>query len=88
MNEINPEELKQLQELEMIKRTIIRKILTKDAIERMGRIKMVKPELANQLELYLVQLYQEGQIRGLIDDQQLKKLLDVLTSKRGFKIRR
>ncbi|MEM5793195.1 MAG: DNA-binding protein [Candidatus Aenigmatarchaeota archaeon] len=88
MTELTPEEMKQLQEFEMMKKTIIRKILTKDAIERMGRIRMVKPDLATQLELYLIQLYKEGQIRGVIDDQQLRKLLDILTSKREFRLKR
>jgi len=88
MTELTPEEIQQLQELEMLKRTVIRKILSKEAIERLGRIKMVKPDLANQLELYLVQLYQAGEIKGVIDDVQLRKLLDVLTTKKGFNIRR
>ena len=64
----------------------MRKILTKEAIERLGRIRVVKPELATQLELYLVQLYQAGQIKNVIDDPQLRKILDALTGGQKFKI--
>ncbi|MBD3155739.1 MAG: hypothetical protein GF368_03735 [Candidatus Aenigmarchaeota archaeon] len=87
MTEMTPEELEKMQEIEQMKKTIVRKILTKDAIQRMGRIKLVKPELANQLELYLVQLYQSGEIKQMIDDKQLKELLNLLTNKKNkFKI--
>ena len=86
MNYLTPEQMEQLQELEKIKKVVMRKILTKDAIERLGRIRVVKPELATQLELYLVQLYQAGQIKNVIDDPQLKKILDSLTGGQKFKI--
>ena len=86
MNYLTPEQMEQLQELEKIKKVVMRKILTKDAIERLGRIRVVKPELATQLELYLVQLYQAGQIKNVIDDPQLKKILDSLSGGQKFKI--
>lgn len=80
------EEMEEMQKLEQLKKTVMKKILTKDAIERMGRIRLVKPELANQLELYLVQLYQAGKIASEIDDNQLKLILGTLSSKKQFKI--
>jgi programmed cell death protein 5 len=83
---LTPEQIEQLQELEKLKKTVISKIMTKEAIERLGRIKIVKPELATQLELYLVQLYQAGQIKNVIDDSQLKRILDSLTTGQKFKI--
>lgn len=85
---MTPDQLEQMQEIERVKKIIMRKILTKEAIERLGRIKLVKSDLATQLELYLVQLHQAGQIKGVIDDEQLKKILNSLTSKKDFKIRR
>ena len=88
MTELSPEDIQKMQQFEMMKKTVIRKLLTKDAIERMGRIRLVKPDLANQLELYLVQLYQSGEIKGMIDDKQLKELLNLLTTKKRFNIRR
>jgi programmed cell death protein 5 len=81
MNEI--EDLRQLEEL---KKIVLRKILTKEAFERLGRIRLVKPELAAQLELYLIQLYQQNKIKKEITDEQLKLILENLTSKKEFKI--
>ena len=88
MTELNQEDIEKMQQFEAMKKTLIRKLLTKDAIERMGRIKIVKPELAEQLELYLIQLYQSGEIKNVIDDKQLKELLNLLVTKKEFKIRR
>lgn len=73
-------------QFERIKETILRKVLTKEAKERLGRIKIVKPELATQLEIYLVQLYQSGKIKTVINDEKLKMILNSLTSKKRFRI--
>jgi len=78
--------LEQLKEFEELKKTIMKKILSKEAIERLGRIKMVKPDLAVQLEMYLVQLYQSGKLKEEISDEQLKMILENLTAKKDFKI--
>jgi programmed cell death protein 5 len=78
--------LEQLKELEELKKTTMKKILSKEAIERLGRIRVVKPELATQLELYLVQLYQAGKLKTEISDEQLKMILESLTAKKDFKI--
>jgi len=86
MTYLTPEQMQQLQELEELKKVVIRKILTKEAIERLGRIRLVKPELATQLELYLLQAYQSGQIKNTIDDTQLKQILDGIVKKKKFKI--
>lgn len=83
---LTPEQIQQLQELEKLKKIVLRKILTKEAIERLGRIRLVKPQLAAQLELYLMQLYQSGQIKTTIDDSKLRNILNSLTKKKKFKI--
>ena len=54
---------------------ILRKILTKEARERLARLKLVKPEFVEQLKIYLVQLYKAGKIREVIDDEKLKEIL-------------
>ncbi|QDA32504.1 DNA-binding protein [Thermococcus indicus] len=69
------EALRQEMELEAQLDAIMRRILTPEARERLGRVKLVKPELARQVELVLVQLYQAGQIREPIDDAKLKRIL-------------
>ena len=85
---LTPEQLQQIQELEELKKIVIRKILTKEAIERLGRIKLVKPNLHDQLILYLLQLYQSNQIKTIIDDAKLKQILDAIVKKKKFKIKR
>ena len=76
----------EMQKIEQIKKMILRSILTKEARERLNRIKLVKPELAMQLELYLVQLYQSGKLRDQMTDEQLKDILQMLSSEKNFKI--
>lgn len=83
------EALKREMELEAQLEAIMRKILTPEARERLGRVKLVKPELARQVELLLVQLYQAGQIRERIDDAKLKRILAEIDARtrRDFKIK-
>jgi len=87
MDEMN-EEIERQKEVERIKKIVLSRILTKDASERLARLKLVKPELANQLELYLVQLYQAGQIKNVINDDQIKNILSQISEKKDFRIRR
>ena len=79
------EELQEKQ-LEVMKKTIIKKILSKEAVERLSRIKLVKPDVASNLELYLLQLYQSGKIRDQVSDEQLKMILDAISAKKEYKI--
>jgi programmed cell death protein 5 len=82
------EEVERQKEVERIKKIVLSRILTKDASERLARLKLVKPDLANQLELYLVQLYQAGQIKNVINDDQIKNILSQISEKKDFRIRR
>jgi programmed cell death protein 5 len=81
--QISPEELVRL---ETLKKEILQKILTKEAKERLGRVKMVKPELVTQIEFYLIQLYQAGKIKTPITDNQLKEMLEKLSTEKEFRI--
>ncbi len=83
------EAIRQEMELEAQLDAIMRRILTPEARERLGRVKLVKPELARQVQLVLVQLYQAGQIREQIDDAKLKKILAQIDARtrRDFKIK-
>ena len=81
---ISAEEIKQLEEM---KKKVLGQILTRGAIERLGRIKLVKPDLASQIEYYLVQLHQSGKIPHALDEEQLKVILEgISSSKKGFNI--
>lgn len=79
-------EIEEMQKTEQLKKNILIKILSKQAFERLSRIKLVKPELATQLEFYLIQLYQEGKLKNEVSDEQLKLILESLSSKKKFKI--
>ena len=72
--------------IEQLKKIVMKNILTREAMERLGRIKLVKPELASQLELYLVQLYQSGKIKTVIGEEQLKMILETLSAKKEYKL--
>ncbi|NJE04915.1 DNA-binding protein [Thermococcus sp. M36] len=83
------EAMRQEMELEAQLDAIMRRILTPEARERLGRVKLVKPELARQVQLVLVQLYQAGQIREQIDDAKLKRILAQIDerTRRDFRIK-
>ena len=79
----------QKQELEAQKQAILRQILTPEARERLNRIKIVKPELADAVEIQLIQLAQAGRLGNVLTDEQLKTILRRLTDKqRDIKITR
>ena len=79
----------QQQQVERQKQSIIRRILTPEARQRLTNIRMVKPEFAEELEMQLIQLAQSGRLQGQVTDEQLKKTLEQLQGqRREIKIRR
>lgn len=78
---------KQIQEQLRIIREALAKILDKKARERLANIRLVKPELASQLEIYLFQLYQAGHLKE-VTEEQLIKILSELGKKRETRITR
>ena len=78
----------QQQQMEEMLKTVMSQILDRKAQERLSNLKLVKPELAMQLVVYLAQLFQSGQLRERITDEQLVTILRKLTEKRETKIRR
>lgn len=77
------------QQIEKQKQTVLRRILTHAARQRLTNLKMVKPNFTEQLELELIQLAQQRRIGIPITDEQLKKILVQLQSqRRDIKIRR
>jgi len=76
-------------ELAAQKEQILKQILTPEARLRLNNIKMVKPELSELVEQYLIGMATQGKIPGQINDQQLKQiLLSTQQPKREFKINR
>ena len=72
------EEMKAKEEL--IKEEILRNILTSEARQRLANVKLVRPELAAQVENYLIALAQAGRIPRPITDEELKEILSKLTT--------
>ena len=77
----------QQRQIEHQRQMVLKGILTDEARERLGRIKLAKPEYANSLENQLIQLAASRRLSGKINDKQLKQLLQQMTkSKRESKI--
>lgn len=88
-NQQNPlEQMQQQAQFEQMKKVLMAKILTKEAYERLSRVRMVNPHLAAQVELYLLQVYQQGKLQNRITDEQLKQVLQTVSEKKEFTIRR
>ena len=68
---------------------LLKQILSSEARLRLNNVKMVKPDLANMVENYLLGLTSQGRVTGQITDEQLKQiLLSAQKPKRDFKINR
>lgn len=66
---------------EAAKENILRAILEPEARERLVRVRMARPDIAQSLEQQLLVLYQQGRIRQRIDDATLRDLLARVTPK-------
>ena len=76
-------------ELAAQKEQILKQVLTPEARMRLNNIKMVKPELSDMVEQYLIGMATQGKIPGQINDEQLKQiLLSMQQPKRDFKMNR
>ena len=69
-------------EFEEQKKAALRKILTTEARERLGRIKAARPEVAENIENQLIMFAQSGQLKNKINDEQLRELLSKLIPKK------
>jgi len=86
---MNEEELKRYQEklqLEAVKKAAMFKFMTKDARERLNRVKVAHPDLAEKVELALMQAIQLGHLNGSITDVQLKNILTEIIDKKKTRI--
>ncbi len=75
------EDRRRLEE-EAAKQNLLRQILEPEARERLARIKLARPELAEAVENQLILLAQSGRLTRMITDDELKSILASLTSKR------
>ena len=82
------QELNQMKQMEEMKKQILNQVLSKEAFERLSRIRTVNQQLAGEIELYLLQIYQAGKIQARITDEKLKEVLKFISQKKETKITR
>ena len=76
-------------QLKAQKETMLKQVLSADARLRLNNVRMVKPDLADLVENYILNLTAQGKITGQISDEQLKQiLLSAQQPKRDFKFNR
>lgn len=79
----------QQKQFEEQKRIVLRSILTNDARQRLGRIKIARPDVAEIIENQLINFAKSGQIKNRIDDKQLRMILKrMIPKKHDIKIKR
>ncbi len=89
MQEAMDDQQDQQKEFEDQKKMILRAILTDSARERLGRIKIARPEVVESIESQLIMLAQSGKLKNKINDEQLRMLLSkVIPKKKDITIRR
>ena len=80
------EELQKQQEMqkqiEMQKKAILRAILEPEARERLSRLKLAHPEIAESVENQLIVLAQSGRLNQRITDEMLVEILRKVAPKR------
>jgi len=76
-------------QLKAQKEMMLKQVQSSDARLRLNNVRMVKPDLADLVENYILNLSVQGKISGQISDDQLKQiLLSVQQPKRDFKFNR
>jgi len=89
MQEAMDDQQDQQKEFEDQKKMILRAILTDSARERLGRIKIARPEVVESIENQLITLAQSGKLKNKINDEQLRMLLSrIIPKKKDITIRR
>ena len=76
-------------QLKAQKEMMLKQVLSSEARLRLNNVRMVKPDLADLVENYILNLTAQGKITGQISDEQLKQILSSAQQpKRDFKINR
>lgn len=79
----------QAAQFEAQKQAVLRQILTPEARERLGRIQLAYPDVAENVSNQLIMLAQSGRVQKVIDDATLRQILrKILPNKREIKIER
>ncbi|MGB9169642.1 MAG: DNA-binding protein [Nitrososphaeraceae archaeon] len=88
-NNPSEEERKREAEAEAMRQKVLTVLLDASARQRLANVRMVKPELANAVENYLVNAASSGKLNRALTDDELKQiLLSIQSPKKDFKINR
>jgi len=88
-NNPSEEERKREAEAEAMRQKVLTVLLDATARQRLANVRMVKPELANAVENYLVNAASSGRLNRALTDDELKQiLLSIQSPKKDFKINR
>lgn len=82
MQKSEEEEKKRVEEEAARRQALLRQIMEPEARERLARLRLVRPELAQAVENQLIILAQSGRLVKKISDGELKEILRRLTSQR------
>ena len=72
----------ELQRRDAERSEVLRRILTPEARERLGRIRLAKPEVASAVEQQLISLAASGRLQRQVDDATLRALLERISPDR------
>ena len=79
---------RQREDAKAMRENLLRMILTSEARQRLTNLKIVKPDIAKNVEDQLMQSVTSGQLKHTITDDELKKVLGSFQpQKKDFKIR-
>lgn len=76
------EQILKAQQLEAQMKQVLRHMLDSEAYERAMNIRISSPELYQQLVSLLAYMYQNKKLKGKVNDEQLRKLLEKVTPER------
>ncbi|MDP6670282.1 MAG: DNA-binding protein [archaeon] len=86
------EELRQKQaaeaETEQKLDVLVKRLLTEEARARLSNVKLVNKEIYFKAVQTIIYLFNAGQVKGKIDEAQLKELLKKLAEKKEINIKR
>ncbi|MFH0817484.1 MAG: DNA-binding protein [Candidatus Micrarchaeota archaeon] len=72
----------QAQQLDSQMKSVLKQILDGQAYERAMNVKIANPELYQQMVALLAHLYRNNQLKGKVGDEQLRMLLQKVSSTR------
>jgi len=73
-------------QLKAQKEMMLKQVISSDARLRLNNVRMVKSDLADLVENYILNLSVQGKISGQISDDQLKQIIISSTTKTRFQV--